>query len=372
MRILINASNLGAGGGAAQVADSVCRELYKYDMHSFVVVLPKTYAATAQAICNYNNVKVKEFSYPSKDWKSLLTKRNDYLDDLVDEEQPDCVLTIFGPTKWVPKCKKHICGFAFAHIPLFDSPYFNKMKTGDWVKAWFRVKLMSYLFRRCSHVFYTENPMISEMIKKKFHVSEVYTITNNYNQVFDDESLWIKHPLPSFDGTRIFSATSMMPHKNLSITLDAAKYLNLHYPSFKFQFVLTVQEKDFYAIPDELKEHFLFTGGVRISEIPSLYSQCDLVIQPSLLECFTAAYPEAMKMEKPLIVPDLEFVKGLCANAAVYYSPLSGEDAAECIYKTAIDAELQKTLIENGKKQILSFDTYEQRAEKIIRLCEQL
>lgn len=372
MKILINASNLGPGGGAAQVADSVCRELYKYENHYFIVVLPNSYKTTLKAISNFTNVKVLEYSYPRRDWKSLFTMRNDFLDELVDIERPDCVVTLFGPCKWVPKCKKHICGFAFAHIPLFNSPYFQKMHTKEWIKSWCRVKFMTYLFRRSARVFYTENPLISKKISKIFKGSKVYTITNNYNQVFDYEDQWKEHPLPKFDGIRIFSATSMMPHKNLSLVLEAAKYLHFHYPSFRFQFVLTINENDFYSLSDQLRECFIFTGGVDISEIPSLYSQCDVVIQPSLLECFTAAYPEAMRMEKPLIVPDLDFVRGLCADAALYYSPLSPEDAADKIYQLSFDKQLHRALVENGKKKVLMFDTYQQRAEKIIELCEKL
>lgn len=38
MNILINASNACVGGGV-QVADSICRELYKFPTHQFTVVL---------------------------------------------------------------------------------------------------------------------------------------------------------------------------------------------------------------------------------------------------------------------------------------------------------------------------------------------
>ena len=372
MLVLLNASNLGAGGGAEQVTDSICRELYRFNNHIFIVVLPRTFYATANAIGNYNNVKIVRYSFPLKDWKSLLTKRNSFLDELVNREKPECVVTIFGPTKWVPKCKKHICGFAFAHIPLFNSPFFQRMNTLERIKAWFRIKYMTYLFRRCSRVFYSENPMISERIRKIFHGSQVYTITNNYNQVFDNKALWDYYSLPQFLGTRIFSATSMMPHKNIGITLRIAEYLRSHFPEFSFQFVLTVNEDSFYSIPVELKNNFMFTGVVNLLRIPSLYSQCDIIIQPSLLECFTAAYPEAMRMEKPLLVPDLDFVHGLCANAALYYSPLSAEDAAVKLYQLANDRTLRESLVENGKVQLLSFDTCQERADKLITLCEEL
>ena len=56
-----------------------------------------------------------------------------------------------------------------------------------------------------------------------------------------------------------------------------------------------------------------------ISECPSLYRQSTFAFQPTLLECFTATYPEAMRSGKPIVTPDLEFARGLCGGAAVYY-----------------------------------------------------
>ena len=65
-----------------------------------------------------------------------------------------------------------------------------------------------------------------------------------------------------------------------------------------------------------------------ITECPSLYEQADVMFQPTLLECFSATYPEAMKMQRPIVTTDIEFAHGLCGPAAHYYSPLSAEDAA--------------------------------------------
>ncbi|WP_455585731.1 glycosyltransferase family 4 protein [Bacteroides sp.] len=371
MNILINASNLSPAGGAAQVADSICKELYKYPQHHFVVILPKTFDKTREVIEGYSNINAITYSYPLKDWKSLLTSRNEFLDTLVAKESVDRVLTVFGPIKWVPKCK-HLCGFALPHIPLSDSVFFSRMPFIRRLKAKLFIAYMTYLFKRCSEVFYTENPLITELVKKKLHTQEVYTVTNNYNQIFDNPDKWIQHHLSPFDGVRLFSASSMMEHKNLGIAIDVARNLINNYPGFRFQFVLTVEEKNYFPIPSDLRGHFYFTGPVHITEIPSLYSQCDVVFQPSLLECFSVSYPEAMIMKKPLVVPDLEFAKGLCNEAAQYYDPVSVESCTQAIYKVANDKLLQAKLIDNGLLQLENYDSYIERACKLIKLCEGL
>jgi glycosyltransferase involved in cell wall biosynthesis len=93
---------------------------------------------------------------------------------------------------------------------------------------------------------------------------------------------------------------------------------------------------------------------------------------PTLLECFTATYPEAMRMEKPIITTDMEFARGLCKDAACYYSPVDAAEAAEAIYKVATDKEYAARLVKNGKKQLQAFDNYEQRAEKLIKILEEI
>ncbi len=46
--------------------------------------------------------------------------------------------------------------------------------------------------------------------------------------------------------------------------------------------------------------------------------------------------------------------------------------AAEAIYKVATDKEYAKQLTEAGKKQLLTYDNYEQRADKLVRILEEM
>jgi len=53
-----------------------------------------------------------------------------------------------------------------------------------------------------------------------------------------------------------------------------------------------------------------------------------------------------------------------------YYSAIDAEVAAEAIYKVATDRQYAAKLVANGKKQLLTFDNYEQRADKLIGILE--
>src|SRR5690606_10275866 len=110
-------------------------------------------------------------------------------------------------------------------------------------------------------------------------------------------------------------------------------------------------------------------GPVRPEECPALYQECDGLFLPTLAECFSASYPEAMKMEKPIVTTDLGFAKSICGTAALYFEPMDAIAAAEQIKKLISSPYLQDRLIKQGKQELKKFDTPRSRAEKYLQLC---
>ena len=369
MRILINASNLGPGGGS-QVADSICRSLSDQKDDEFVVVLPERLQSTADAICDYENVEVVIYSFHNT-FKSRLFHRDDFLDGLVESKNIDVVFSVFAPTWWSPRCA-HLCGFALAHLVMPESPFFKRISAKEWIKQKINCRILLHYYRASSRYYYSENELITKRIKPLLRCRKAYTVTNYYNQVFDLPDLQKEHKLPEFDGITLLSISSFYPHKNLEISLDIARLLFERYPEMKLRFVFTIEESQFPVVPAHLRKYFLFIGRVDISECPSLYRQCTFAFQPTLLECFTATYPEAMRSGKPIVTPNLEFARGLCGDAAVYYDALSGEDACKKIVDLSQDKVLQRRLIEEGRKTLKKFDSYFERTNKIISLCKEV
>lgn len=366
MRILINASNLKLGGGV-QVADSVCNKLNCFPDHQFIVVLSSFMDGTAERIKSYGNVEIVRYDIKNS-FQTLVFGRDSFLDRLVENKHIDCVLTIFGPSRWNPKVP-HLSGFAMSHLVLTNSPYFRQMKAMEKIKTNLRLKVVNKAFVRSTRYFYTENEFISKLLREKWNNENIYTVTNYYNQIFDNPDSWTKMELPPFSGITLLTVATNYPHKNLSIAIDIAKILKERYKDLKFRFVFTVSPDDF-SVPDELKENFLLLGKVDIAQCPSLYQQSDIAFQPTLLECFTATYPEAMRMNVPIVTTDLEFARGLCGDAALYYSPLDADEAAELINRIANDSALRNQLVEKGKQELKKFDNYDQRVTKLIQLCE--
>lgn len=368
MIYLINTSNLKAGGGL-QVAQSICAQLKQIKSHHFIVVL-SSYINDEQITAG-ENIEVYKYNIP-QNLKSVLFGRDAFLDRLVAEKHVDAVLTVFGPSLWRPRVP-HLCGFARAQLLLSNpNDNLNNNFNLNRIKEKFIYKVWTWGFRKSSDIFYTENAYISDMLPKLIKGAKVYTVTNYYNQVFDQPERWQSNiQLPEFAGTTLITVSSPSSHKNLGIMVPVAEYLESTYPNFNFRFVLTCSEAPF-ELPEKLRHHFVFIGKVDVSECPYLYEQADIMFMPTLMECFTATYPEAMRMEVPIVTTDLEFARGLCGDAACYYSAIDAEAAAEAIYKVATDKECTARLVENGKKQLLTYDNYEERADKLINILEEI
>lgn len=365
MKILINASNLRAGGGL-QVADSICRELYKFQ-HKFIVALPSVMRTSFEAIKDYTNINVIGYDTPLNA-KILLTGRDKFLDELVLQEKIDRVLTIFGPSRWKPRCF-HLCGFAMAHIVLNDSPYWKKLPMKNKILSSFRNKMMAYDFKNKNNSLWCENEYISQLLRKKFPGKEIHTVSNNCNQAYYDKSSWDNSIiLPKFDGQTLLTITANYPHKNLRISLDALKILRERYPGLKIRFVFTINESDFGPIPEDIKDSFVFLGTIPVNQCPHLYEQVDIMFQPSLLECFSATYPEAMLMRKPILTTDLGFAHSLCEEAACYYSADDPGALADAINKLVTNKDYRENLVKKGLEQIKKFDSFEDRARKLIEI----
>ena len=368
MNILINTSNLRTGGGL-QVAESICSLLPKYTDHHYVIALTDKLQHLNRVLSKYPNIKVLQYSQPLTIGR-VLTGRDTYLDEIVSSMKINAVLTIFGPSRWRPKCF-HLCGFAMPHIVFPESPYWKLLSLSSRLKSKIRIHLMKRDFRVNNDVLWCENESISYRLRIMFKDKEVYTITNNYHQIFDhSESCDKSIKLPTFNGLTLLTIRANYPHKNLPIALAALYKLRKLAPDVHVRFVFTIKENQFPNIPLEFKGNFIFLGPISISQCPPLYKQSDVMFQPSLLECFSATYAEAMRMKIPILTTDLDFAHSLCGDSAIYYKATDPEDLAKCIIELFYDKNRVDELIANGVSRLEQFDKVENRIEKLINIIE--
>ena len=367
MKIIINTSNLKTGGGI-QVAHSFLNEILQNKEHTFYVVL-STALASQIDINSFPSNFIFHYYSIKPSIVGALTGNNSILSDLEAEIAPDRVFSVFAPTYWNPKCY-HIAGFAKAHYIFKDLPYIKnlsilkkvKLKLLEWIHLW--------NFKYFCDKLITESEEVSARLHQIFPIKKIYTVTNNYNKIFDIPEKWDRsRKLSEFSGVTLLTISASYPHKNLEIIPRVVTCLNDQYPLFKFRFILSINQTELKGVKS-VSKHIVFLGSASISQCPYIYQQCDFVFLPTLLECFSASYPEAMRMRKPILTSDLHFARGLCGDAAVYFNPMDPLDIAEKIFELANNPTEQNKLINNGVRQLKNFDTSQERAQKYIKIIE--
>ncbi len=100
----------------------------------------------------------------------------------------------------------------------------------------------------------------------------------------------------------MLALSSWYPHKNIGIIPKVIEVLQEKGYEF-IRFIVTLPQIDFnkLEINAKHKQQIINVGIVKIEEGASLYQECDALFLPTLLECFSASYAEAMIMEKPIL-----------------------------------------------------------------------
>ena len=373
MRFLINASTLKIGG-AMQVANSFFHYLPKYSEHNFLIVASKEVAAELNKNDLPNNIELIIYNQ-NPSYLGALFGVNKYLSHVEKSFKPNAVFTVFGASYWKPKAK-HLMGFARPSIVYIDSPFFDELSFKDKLRLKIKNFFLISDFRYNTKCIVTENQDVSNRLQTIFKQKTIHTVTNFYNQVFENESIWdksIKLDIKNKDSFKIVTISANYPHKNLKIIKEIIPILISKYANFKFTFFITQPEeifgKDFC---NKYNDYLVCLGKVTINQCPNLYKQSDAMFLPTLLECFSASYPEAMLMNNVILTSNINFAKGICDNAAQYFDPLNPNDIAEKIYQVATNPELKNQLTKNGLERLKSFDNSSDRADKYIKILENI
>lgn len=371
MKILINSNGVSVGGGL-QLSDSIIREMIKHDNHSYVVLHCGQLPQTIKDVEKYSNVKTVYYNPPK--WNlGTFTGRNRQLDKIVKDNGVDVVFTIMGLSKWKPKVP-HLEGFARCTTVIPESPYWNRLSFIQRTIQKLSSALINYSFRISSDVFWSESDFISERVRSFLpSTAKVFTVSGYYNQVYDRPEEWDNTiSFPPFDGITLLTIAANYPHKNLQIIPPLVHYMEEKHPEVNFRILVTIKEGELKEVDEVVKRHVLFIGGVKISQCPHMYEQCDIMFMPSLLECFSATYAEAMRMKKAILVPNLGFASVLCKDAAKYYDAVSVESLGEALYDLCTKPEERVRLISNGERRLKDFNNYEERATKLLNILVSL
>ena len=366
MKLLINLSN-HLGGGGLQVALSFlseCRQITNNEYHVFMS--PNVARQVDRTSFGKNFFFYDIPSVPF--WKLSRV-----LSPLEKQIRPDAVFTVFGPSYWRPK-SKHLEGFARGYWIYPESSFFKMMDFCWKISYHLQKNIKLFFFKKEADAYVVETDDANKRVRTLLGFDPVYTVSNTCGaQYFQPEPVAKKLPERQPDEFRLLTVSAYYLHKNLEIIPSVIDILNNNPSGKNIRFVLTLKPEDYQKIiPLNYRDQVHNTGPVPAKECPSLYRECDAMFLPTLLECFSANYPEAMAMELPILTSDLDFAHSICRDAALYFNPVDPKDAADKILKLAEDKLLRKHLAEKGKKRLTAFPSAQKRAEHYLELCKML
>jgi len=104
-----------------------------------------------------------------------------------------------------------------------------------------------------------------------------------------------------------------------------------------------------------LADHIVLTGYIANTDLPGIYSQCDLFLYTSLRESFGIPMLEAMACGAPVITSNTSSMPEVAGDAALLIDPFKPEEITEAMIKLKSDNRLRETLIQEGFIQAAKF-----------------
>jgi len=367
-KVIINTSNLKKGG-AIQVANSFINECIKFKGFIFHIILSNEVSKSINENNFNENFSFYKFNLKPKLYQCFSGRVRE-LDDIERKIKPDFVISVFGPSYWIPKAR-HLMGYANPYYIYPESSLFKKIGI---IENW-KIKILKLLhihnmrLSSNSTIFWVETDDVKIRLGKLLKIStkKIHVISNTYHPVFDLNNVSTFKFLSDDNKFKFITISADYPHKNFMILKKIIPILRLK--EIKCSFYITLNSESYrkYNFSD-FSDYIINLGPIKIEDCPLIYSKSDALFLPTLLECFSASYPEAMKSKIPILTSDLSFAKSICRKSALYFDPNNEIDIVEKIIRIISDKQLRIQLINEGLKQLHQFDNSKSRAKKLLNV----
>lgn len=374
MKVLFNASTL-VKGGALQVAVAFIRHALEnkgdIDWH-FILSRQVTKELSEGELVNLRPYATIFDLSPAR--SSSARKEVKALDAAWGA---DVVFTLFGPA-YVKFKGVHICGVADGWVTHSNRMAFNALgSVSDAAKMFLTIIYKSFWYRKaCAWIVEAPNAKQGLIRRLRIASSAIHIVPNTCSQFYRNRQAKARLPRDG-EKIRLLCLSAYYRSKNLEIMPEVAQHVLAMNGRLDFEFVLTLPADDPGLEKIESKARALGVGNyirnigpIRVSDGPEVYEACHIVFLPSLLETFSANYPEAMAMKRPIVTTDLAFARDVCEDAALYYEPTDPRSAAEVIVKLVNDPMVWNRLLANGSRVLAELPTPEQRFRRYIEIMK--
>ena len=375
MRVLVNTTTMFIGGGIQAATHFLLQAKQHEAEHEWCLALSSKVFR-----------EVEKFGVPRSDVVHVFDKSPAHdlagrrrLEQLEKDFRADCVFTIYGPAYANFKAP-HLLGCVEPWITHSTwMAYRTKLFPWGWIGRGLLSMYKSRWFRRAD-AWVTEAESARQGLNQRLNIplEDVAVIPNTCGQHYLDAQETRQFPTSS-DKVRFLFFTAPYKHKRLHFLPYVAKELSVRDPKLKFEFVITLPAGD-----PKLKKvmaaarslgvvHLINNAGpIPVAEGPDIYRSCNVCFLPSVLETFSASYPEAMAMGLPIVTTDLGFAHDACRDAALYFKPNDPKSAADKILSLLRDERLWSELLAKGKNVLRTLPTTSQKYDLYMDLLHRL
>jgi glycosyltransferase involved in cell wall biosynthesis len=363
MNAMLNCSTLLKGGGL-QVAFSFIDQMLKAgDEAEWSLVLSSSvYEQVKDLLVGRGcRAEVVEKS-PARNFQA-----RKQLSEIEAAIRPDVVFTLFGPA-YVRFRSPHLCGVAVPWVTHPSLLAYGSLTTMQRPLYLLISIYYGYWFRK-ANAWVVETPLAKRGLVNYLRLPQdrIAVVPNGCAYHYLTNKSSARFPKPH-ETVRILVFSAYYPHKDLQIVPSVARELASRRPDLPFRFVLTLprDSTEVQTIMDRavrlgVAERIEMIGPVPVRDGPALYESCHISFLPSLLESFSANYPEAMAMKRPLVTTNLDFAKDVCGDAAVYFRPTDPRAAATAILSLIDNPRLWMKILEEGERVQASLPTPERK-----------
>lgn len=263
---------------------------------------------------------------------------------------------------------------------LFDWPYavypdsivWQKMDFQDYVNR--KIKLLFFrIYLKYASVVIAQTETMKNKLESIYGLKNLVIIPNAVSLENMNGGDFFDFSLPK-DKIKFLYLTHYYVHKNIEIFLMLARKIKAE--SLPYCLVVTLEPsqhknvKKFLASvgAEGLNDIIINVGAVSMPHVPSLYSQIDALLMPTLLESFSGTYVEAMFHEKTILTSSFDFAKDVCGTAAFYFDPLNVESIFDTIQIAFTNDELRNDKINEGNRLLTNLPNW----PKVFSLYQEL
>ncbi|HGY3149218.1 TPA: glycosyltransferase [Morganella morganii] len=327
-------------GGAVQNAVNFIREIYNHyqNNYSWYFIISKPVAEQLSDIIINLNYYVSEKT-PAHSYYQRKT-----IEGIINKIKPSLVYTSAGPA-YLNISSLHLMGCSNPYILGVDKNIRNILFTNPIS----RLKRDILTFYQRKHIkkasmYIAQTEYSKEQLQSITQNKNIYLIYNSISEDFFnyyyDSKLNADNfaPLPSNNRRiKILIPSSYYKHKNIEIIPSIIKRIKYKY-NIDVNVTLTIKNCDFeryikdIAQKNNVTDNITNIGPYNHAAALSLYLDHDIILQPSMVEVFSTSYIETIAVNKPLVAPNIEFVKSIVSDYPLYYAYSNIDECIDNIY----------------------------------------